>query len=125
MKRTLTLSILLLGGACTSPPGPRLTEIAAVGAGFRYPPARQAAVVDNYHGTSVPDPYRWMEDPDDAETLAWVAAQNGLTRAFLDAIPAREILVQRITELWDYPRYEVPERHGNHYYYLKNDGLQD
>ncbi|MEE9162110.1 MAG: prolyl oligopeptidase family serine peptidase [Candidatus Neomarinimicrobiota bacterium] len=125
MKRILPLSILLLLYACTSAPGPRRSEIAVAGGGGRYPPARQAAVVDDYHGTPVPDPYRWMEDPDDAETLAWVTAQNELTRAYLDAIPAREKLLERITELWNYPRYEVPERHGDHYYYLKNDGLQD
>jgi prolyl oligopeptidase len=90
-----------------------------------YPPARRADVVDDYHGTPVPDPYRWLEDTDAPETQAWIAAQNRLTAAFLAAIPAREGILRRLTELWDYEKYGVPFKRGVRYFFLKNDGLQN
>jgi prolyl oligopeptidase len=90
-----------------------------------YPPAPKGDVVDDYHGTPVPDPYRWLEDPDAPETVAWVEAQNALTAAFLGQGPARERLRERLTRLWDYPRYGVPQREGDRYYFWKNDGLQN
>ena len=125
MKRILPLSVLALSFACTSAPGPRLEEIAVAGNGFRYPNARQADLVEDFHGTAVPDPYHWMVAPDDPETRAWVAAQNALTRAHLDAIPARKAIESRLAQLWNYPRYGLPERHGDRYYYELNDGLQN
>jgi prolyl oligopeptidase len=93
-------------------------------ANFTYPPSRRDDVVDDYHGTAIPDPYRWLEDPDSAETRSWVKAQNELTRRFIDDIPARTAIHQRLTELWDYPKYTAPERRGDHYFFQKNDGLQ-
>ena len=92
---------------------------------FSYPATRQDGVVENYHGTPVADPYRWLEDPTAAETQAWIVAQNQLTRAFLDPIPAREPLKARLTELWNYLRYSVPYRAGSRYFFMKNDGLQN
>lgn len=92
---------------------------------FPYPPARRDDVVDNFHGTAVPDPYRWLEAPESADTQAWVAAQNNLTRAFLDQLPQRADWQRRLTELWNYPRYSVPQRKGNRYFFYKNDGLQN
>ena len=74
-----------------------------------YPPTRTAEQYDDYHGTRVADPYRWLEDVDSAETRAWVAAQNALTFAYLDEIPARDGLRQRLTELWNYP-HPIPSR---------------
>ena len=71
---------------------------------FIYPPARRADVVDDYHGTPVADPYRWLEDPSSDETRAFVDAQNRLTRDHLDALPEREALRRRIEELWDVPK---------------------
>ena len=73
-----------------------------------YPIARMDDIVENYHGTPVADPYRWLEDAAAPETQAWVAAQQRLTQAFLDEIPRRELIKARLTELWNYSRLSVP-----------------
>ncbi|MEO8075977.1 MAG: prolyl oligopeptidase family serine peptidase [Acidobacteriota bacterium] len=91
---------------------------------FTYPKARQAAVADDYHGTRVEDPYRWLEDAGSPETIAWVDAQNALTRSMLDG-PVRDGLVSRLTALYDYPRTGVPFQRGGRYFYTHNAGLQD
>ena len=91
----------------------------------RYPPARTADVVDDYHGTKVRDPYRWLEDPDSAETRRWIEQQNELTDAYLAQIPAREGILQRLRRLWNYPKYGAPFRKGGRYFFFKNDGLQN
>ena len=90
-----------------------------------YPDAHQDTVVDNYHGIDVTDPYRWLEDPDSSETQAWVEQENALTGTFLGGIPAREKIATRLTELIDYARYSSPSKHGQRYFFWKNDGLQD
>jgi len=90
-----------------------------------YPEARKDAVVDVYHGVEVADPYRWLEDADSAATQAWVGQQNAATEEFLGGIPARAPLAARLKELMDYPRYSSPSRHGDRYFFWKNDGLQD
>jgi prolyl oligopeptidase len=90
-----------------------------------YPTTRQADQVDDYHGTNVADPYRWLEDPDSEETKAWVDAQNKVTFGYLEDIPQRESLKQRITQLWNYEKYGIPYKEGNRYFYFKNDGLQN
>ncbi len=90
-----------------------------------YPPARKSDQVDDYHGTRVADPYRWLEDVDAAETRAWVEAENALTAAYLAQIPARDTLRRRLTRLWNYPRYGTPFHKGGRYFFLKNDGLQN
>jgi prolyl oligopeptidase len=87
--------------------------------------ARTDSVVDDYHGVKVADPYRWLEDSDGAETKAWVKAQSRLTSAYLAAIPARGKIKARLTKLWNYPRYSVPEKEGGRYFFSKNDGLQN
>ncbi len=92
---------------------------------YSYPPARKSDVVDNYHGTDVPDPYRWLEDPDSDETHAWVQAQNEITFSYLHDLPAHAQLKERLTELWDYPRYSAPVQRGGCYFSSKNDGLQN
>jgi len=92
---------------------------------FEYPDARKGDVVDDYHGTQVADPYRWLEDPDSDETRAWVAAQNELTYPYLASLPARDKIEKRLTELWDYPKYGAPFERNGRYFYSKNDGLQD
>ena len=81
-------------------------------------------VVDDYHGTKVADPYRWLEDPDAERTRAWIEQQNRTTRAFLDAIPERASIRQRIEELWNYARWSAPLKKGGRYFFSKNDGLQ-
>lgn len=90
-----------------------------------YPPARRDDVVDDYHGTLVADPYRWLEDPHSPETQNWVAAQNELTFGLLHEVPARARIKARLTQIWDYPKYGVPWRRGNCTFFNKNDGLQN
>lgn len=81
--------------------------------------------VDNYFGTEVPDPYRWLEDDNSAETKAWVEAQNKVTFAYLDSIPYRDRIRTRLEEIWNFPRFSTPWREGDNYFYFNNDGLQN
>ena len=90
-----------------------------------YPPARRGDVIDDYHGTRVPDPYRWLEDADAPETRVWIEAENRLTAGYLAAIPYREAIRRRLTELWDYPKFGAPFHKGGRYFFFKNDGLQN
>jgi prolyl oligopeptidase len=90
-----------------------------------YPPTRKGDVVDDYHGTQVPDPYRWLEDVDAPETVAWVAAQNRVTLGYLAQIPERERIRHRLTALWDYPKYGAPFKKGGRYFFFRNSGLQN
>ncbi len=90
-----------------------------------YPSSYKSNQVDNYHGTSVTDPYRWLEDPDSEETKTWIEAQNQVTFGYLSEIPAREKSKQRLTKLWDYEKYGIPFKEGERYFYFKNDGLQN
>ncbi len=90
-----------------------------------YPHTQKCDQVDNYHGITIADPYRWLEDLDSEETQAWVEAQNAVTFAYLNQIPAKETLKERLTQLWDYEKYGIPFKQGNRYFYFKNDGLQN
>jgi len=102
------------------------TSAAPVGAQtLQYPAARKSDVVDDYHGTRVPDPYRWLEDPDSPESRAWIEAENRLTAAYLAEIPARGTIRERLTKLWNYPKYGAPFRKARRYFFFKNDGLQN
>ena len=92
---------------------------------LQYPAARKSDVVDDYHGTRVADPYRWLEDPDSPESRVWIEAQNRLTAAYLAEIPARATIRERLTKLWNYPKYGAPFRKAGRYFFLKNDGLQN
>ncbi|MEH1857532.1 MAG: prolyl oligopeptidase family serine peptidase [Nostoc sp.] len=90
-----------------------------------YPTSYKSNQADNYHGTLVADPYRWLEDPDSEETRTWIEAQNQITFGYLSEIPAREKIKQRLTKLWDYEKYGIPFKEGDRYFYFKNDGLQN
>jgi prolyl oligopeptidase len=90
-----------------------------------YPVTRKAELVENLHGALVPDPYRWLEDDHSTETKTWVEAQNKVTFAYLEEIPARPRLKERLTKLWNYERYGTPYKEGGRYFYSKNDGLQN
>ncbi len=92
---------------------------------LNYPVAHTVDVVDDYHGTLVPDPYRWLEDPDSEETIAWTKAQNELAESFLAELPVRTTLRNRLHSLWNFPRYTVPNKQNGHFYYCKNAGLQN
>jgi prolyl oligopeptidase len=91
---------------------------------FAYPKAKKVDHVDTYHGVSVPDPYRWLEDYTDA-TNAWIAEQNKVTDAFLESIPERESIKSRLTTLWNYERFGMPSKQSGRYFYSRNDGLQN
>ncbi len=92
---------------------------------FSYPLARRDSVVDIYHSIKVPDPYRWLEDPDALETQNWVAKQNELTSNFISSIPVRKRIKTRLKNLMNYPRYSPPYKRGGRYFFWKNDGLQN
>lgn len=92
---------------------------------IKYPESKKGNVTDNYHGTSVPDPYRWLEDDNSEETKAWVKAQNDVTFKYLAAIPYRPKIRARLEQMWNYPKYSAPAREGDFYYFYKNDGLQN
>jgi prolyl oligopeptidase len=90
-----------------------------------YPPTHRGEQVDEYHGVRVADPYRWLEDAASPETRAWIDAQNRLTFHFLESIPGRNRIRNRLTRLWDYERYGLPFQRGGRYFFTRNDGLQN
>jgi prolyl oligopeptidase len=91
---------------------------------LHYPEARKSDTADDYFGTKVADPYRWMEDLDSKDVAGWVAAENKVTSAYLAQLPRRDRLRDRITALWNYPKTGIPRREGGRYFYTKNSGLQ-
>lgn len=93
---------------------------------FQYPEAtRDESVEDDYHGNKIPDPYSWLEDPDCEKTEAFVEAQNKLTVPFLEGSQVRDLFKERMTELYDYPKYSCPFKRGNRYFHFYNTGLQN
>ncbi|MGE0128703.1 MAG: prolyl oligopeptidase family protein [Blastocatellales bacterium] len=92
---------------------------------FSYPPAKKVDQIDDYHGVKVADPYRWLENPDSADSRAWIEAQNKLTFGFLNEISERAKIKERLTRLWNYEKYGPPFKEGGRYFYFKNDGLQN
>jgi prolyl oligopeptidase len=118
MKKTpaALLSIALAGTLCASTV--RAQRI-------QYPETRKSDHVDTYFGVQVADPYRWLEDENSPETAKWVADQNAVTFAYLDKIPYRRQIKDRLTKLFNYPRYSAPSRRGDYFFFSKNDGLQN
>ncbi|MYM39544.1 prolyl oligopeptidase family serine peptidase [Duganella qianjiadongensis] len=121
MQRRLTLlaSLLLTHFAAMAQTCP------AGGPAISYPASRTVMQQDVYHGTTVADPYRWLEDANSDETHAWVEAQNRLTQGYLGQIAARDAIRQRLTRLWNFERFSVPFKEGGRYFYSRNDGLQN
>jgi len=91
---------------------------------LNYPVTKKGDLIEDYHGTKIADPYRWMEDLDSKDVADWVATENKVTEAHLASLPMRERFKQRITELWNYPKTGLPEREGGRYFFVKNSGLQ-
>ena len=89
---------------------------------IKYPFSRRCETTDNYFGTEVADPYRWLEESRSDETQQWIAAQNKLSKNYLSAIPYRPAIRQRLTELWHSPQFGIPERHGDRLFFFHNDG---
>jgi prolyl oligopeptidase len=94
---------------------------------IQYPPTKKVEHTDDYHGATVPDPYRWLETDvrTSPEVAAWVAAENKVTEQFLSAIPQRDAIRKRLTDLWNYEKFSAPSKDGGHYFFSKNDGLQN
>ena len=94
---------------------------------LKYPDTKKVDQVDELHGVKVQDPYRWLEDDvrQSKEVAEWVAAENAITSAYLAAIPQRDAIKKRLTELWNYEKFGAPFKAGGRYFYFKNDGLQN
>ncbi len=90
-----------------------------------YPTTREDAQVDDYHGQKIADPFRWLEDDNSSETAAWVEAQNKVTSTFLEAVPSRGKIKERLTKLWNYERFGVPLERGGRLFFMRNSGLQN
>ncbi|RPI99884.1 MAG: S9 family peptidase, partial [Candidatus Aminicenantes bacterium] len=118
MKKTMLIlilfSIVLVFAACKKE-----------AARLAYPETKTVDQVDDYFGTKVADPYRWLEDDNAEEVKAWVQAENAVTFGYLDTIPFRPRIKARLTEIFNYPRYSSPFRVGEYYFFTKNDGLQN
>jgi prolyl oligopeptidase len=113
--RTAVL-LTLLAAACQTPaPSKQM---------LKYPVARKDATVDDYSGTKVADPYRWMESLDAKDVADWVSAENAVTEPYLGSLPLREHFKKRLTELWNYPRIGLPALESGHIFYARNSGLQ-
>ena len=92
---------------------------------IRYPETKKTGQVDDYFGTKVRDPYRWLEDDNSEETQQWVKAENEITDAYLSSIPFYNKVKKRLEEMWNYAKYSSPFKEGDWYYFYKNDGLQN
>jgi prolyl oligopeptidase len=116
----LVLAIIGLSACAGNEPAPTTQPERS----YSYPEARRSDVIDDHFGTKVADPYRWLENPDSPETVAWVEAENALTKKFLEG-ELHEQLKARFTKLWNFPRYSVPAKKAGRYFFFKNDGLQN
>jgi prolyl oligopeptidase len=121
MKKVTLFGLAVAGAWLAAAPSALLGAQAAL----QYPTTKTVDHVDTYHGTSIPDPYRWLEDDTSAETAAWVEAQNKVTFAYLEQIPYRAQLTKRLSALYNYAKYSSPSRKGEYYFFSKNDGLQN
>ena len=102
-----------------------VTAVLSAQSPLSYPATRKGDVVDDFFGTRVADPYRWLEDDNSAETKAWVEAQNQVSFAYLAQIPERTKIQDRMTKLWDFEKYSAPFKRGKRYFYSYNTGLQN
>ena len=94
-------------------------------AALDYPTTRKADVTEELHGTKVPDPYRWLEDDNAAETKSWVTAQNAVTESFLAKVPQRAEIGKRLADLWNFERTGAPKEYGGKWFFTHNTGLQN
>lgn len=118
MKKVLLIGVVGLIFGCKSNEVKKITMLP-------YPETKKVEVVDDYFGAKITDPYRWLENDTTAETAAWVESQNNVTQNYLSQIPFRDKLKNRLTEIWNYEKFSAPYRKGEHYFYSKNDGLQN
>jgi prolyl oligopeptidase len=102
-----------------------LTLKNTISSSFNYPETKTINQTDDYHGTLVKDPYRWLEDDRSEETSEWVQQQNELTFSYLDKIPFRKKIADDLETAYNYPKYSAPRKKGDYFYFYKNDGLQN
>jgi prolyl oligopeptidase len=120
MKKTIiSLSVIALLSSCSQEKATK--EVVAL----KYPQAKKVNQVDDYFGTKVADPYRWLEDDNSAETKAWVDEENKVTFSYLDKIPFRENVKKRLTQLWNYEKLTAPVKKAGMYFSFYNNGLQN
>ena len=124
MKYAIPLLTAALLTACSDAPAPTDTS-ASSGHNLVYPETRMGEVVDTYFGQQIPDPYRWLEDDRSEETGAWVQAQNELTFSYLEQIPYRAAIRERLQDSWNFERLGAPFKEGDYTYFYRNDGLQN
>src|SRR5689334_20204036 len=117
--------VLTILVACATPKTTAEHAPQATPSAIQYPATARGTVVDDYHGVSVADPYRWFEDPAAQATRDWVTAENNVSQPYLERLPQRAWLGERLKQLWTYERFGVPRREGGKYFYLRNDGTQD
>ena len=86
-----------------------------------YPQTKQDSTVDNYSGTKVADPYRWLENDTATDVRDWVKSENKITHDYLNQIPFREKIKTRLTEIWNFPKYSAPFKEGEYYFFFKNN----
>jgi prolyl oligopeptidase len=121
LELTLSTLIVAVGAGLLAPsPAAATTSVA-----LTYPGAQRGDQVDLHHGIKVSDPYRWMENIDSPSTRTWVEAEAKLTSDYLAAIPGRDQIARRLSEIWNFARWTAPEKHGSQWFYLHNDGLQN
>lgn len=118
MKNKITFYVLPLVAACMMAGCKEERPL-------QYPHTRMEKIVDHYFGVEVADPFRWLEDANSKDTKLWVKAQNAVSSGYLSRIPFRQNINERLTSLWDYERHGTPWREGNHYFYYRNDGMQN
>jgi prolyl oligopeptidase len=92
---------------------------------IEYPETKKENQIDDYFGVKIPDPYRWLENTDSPEVKEWIEEENKVTFSYLEQIPYRNKIKERLTELWNYPKYSQPFKAGDYYFFYKNDGLQN
>src|SRR5512138_703043 len=90
-----------------------------------YPVTQKVDTVDDYFGTKIADPYRWLENDTSAATAEWVKQENEVTNGYLSQIPFRDKIREKLTRIWDYPKIGVPFKEGPYYFFFKNNGLQN
>jgi prolyl oligopeptidase len=122
---TAQLALSPLTSAQNPNPSTPVVDGAAPPAKLTYPDSMPGATIDDYFGTKVADPYRWLENDRAPEVERWVEAQNKVTFAYLDKIPFRSKVKERLTALFNYPKYSAPAHRGDYFFYTKNDGLQN
>lgn len=118
MRIVVVLLSMIILSSCTKNEKVKINMMA-------YPETKKVDVVDDYFGTKIEDPYRWLENDTSKETAEWVKAQNAVTKNYLSQIPFKDDIKKRLTEIWNYEKISAPFRKGDYYFYYKNDGLQN